>query len=174
LEVAIDETDTVTIVKSRLEISRNDQSQAIDEGLKLHGQGLDLKSVLLNGEPLTEQDYQCTDEFLIINDVPYSFVLEIETWLKPEENKALEGLYQSSGNFCTQCEAEGFRRITYYLDQPDVMSTFTTAILADKEKYPVLLSNGNLVEQGELPEGRHYAIWHDPFKKPCIYLPWCR
>jgi len=157
----------VTIVKSRLEILRNNQSECQDEVLRLDGQDLQLKSVLLNGQPLTEQDYQCTDEQLIILNVPFSFVLEIETWIKPEQNKALEGLYQSSGNFCTQCEAQGFRRITYYLDQPDVMSSFTTAIVADKEKYPVLLSNGNLVEQGELPEGRHYAVWHDPFKKPC-------
>lgn len=161
------ETETVTIVKSRLEILRNHKADCRDETLILNGQDLELKSILLNDQPLSELDYQCTDEQLIIPQVPYSFILEIETWIKPEENKALEGLYQSSGNFCTQCEAEGFRRITYYLDQPDVMSTFTTAIVADKEKYPVLLSNGNLVEQGELPEGRHYAIWHDPFKKPC-------
>ncbi|MCU7939759.1 MAG: aminopeptidase N [gamma proteobacterium symbiont of Bathyaustriella thionipta] len=157
----------VTIVKSRLEILRNDQSECKDKVLRLDGQNLQLQSVLLNGQLLTEADYQCTDEQLIIPDVPFSFILEVETWIKPEENKALEGLYQSSGNFCTQCEAEGFRRITYYLDQPDVMSSFTTAIVADKEKYPILLSNGNLVEQGELPEGHHYAIWHDPFKKPC-------
>ncbi len=169
MNVALPESDQqiVTIVKSRLEILRNEQSECQDEVLRLDGQDLQLKSVLLNGQPLTEQDYQCTDEQLIIPNVPFSFVLEIETWIKPEQNKALEGLYQSSGNFCTQCEAQGFRRITYYLDQPDVMSSFTTAIVADKEKYPVLLSNGNLVEQGELPEGRHYAVWHDPFKKPC-------
>ncbi len=158
---------TVTIVKSRLEILRNHKADSRDETLTLNGQGLEPKSILLNGQPLSELDFEYTDDHLTIPDVPYSFILEIETWIKPEENKALEGLYQSSGNFCTQCEAEGFRRITYYLDQPDVMSTFTTAIIADKEKYPVLLSNGNLVEQGELPEGRHYAIWHDPFKKPC-------
>ncbi len=159
--------EKVTLVKSRLEILRNEQSECQDETLYLDGQGLHLQAILLNGQSLSEGDYQCTEEQLIIPNVPFSFVLEIESWIKPEENKALEGLYQSSGNFCTQCEAEGFRRITYYLDQPDVMSTFTTAIVADKEKYPVLLSNGNLVEQGELPEGRHYAIWHDPFKKPC-------
>ncbi|RKZ97411.1 MAG: aminopeptidase N, partial [Gammaproteobacteria bacterium] len=169
MDVALPESDQqiVTIVKSRLEILRNDQSECKDGVLRLDGQDLQLKSVLLNSQPLTEQDYQCTDEQLIIPNVPFSFVLEIETWIKPEQNKALEGLYQSSGNFCTQCEAQGFRRISYYLDQPDVMSSFTTAIVADKEKYPVLLSNGNLVEQGELPEGRHYAVWHDPFKKPC-------
>ncbi|NOQ78934.1 MAG: aminopeptidase N, partial [Gammaproteobacteria bacterium] len=162
-----DKPEVVTIVKSRLEILRNEKSESHDDALRLAGQNLQLKSVLLNGQPLAGEDYQCTDEQLIIAKVPFSFVLEIETWIKPEENKALEGLYQSSGNFCTQCEAEGFRRITYYLDQPDIMSSFTTAIVADKEKYPVLLSNGNLMEQGELPEGRHYAVWHDPFKKPC-------
>ena len=169
MNVALTESaqQIVTIVKSRLEIVRNDQSECKDDVLRLDGQDLQLKSVLLNGQPLTEQSYQCTDEQLIIPNVPVSFILEIETWIKPEQNKALEGLYQSSGNFCTQCEAQGFRRISYYLDQPDIMSSFTTAIVADKEKYPVLLSNGNLVEQGELPEGRHYAVWHDPFKKPC-------
>ncbi|MCN4144302.1 MAG: aminopeptidase N [Thiohalomonas sp.] len=161
------EPEVVTIVKSRLEILRNEKLESYDDALRLSGQNLQLKSVLLNAQPLAGEDYQCTDEQLIIPKVPFSFVLEIETWIKPEENKALEGLYQSSGNFCTQCEAEGFRRITYYLDQPDIISSFTTAIVADKEKYPVLLSNGNLMEQGELPEGRHYSVWHDPFKKPC-------
>ena len=172
LETTIDdleaEPQTVTIVRSRIEIEHIEQAEyKTDKTLRLDGQNLQLQSVLLDGKALSEQEFQRTDEQLIIPDVPDSFVLEIETWLKPEENKALEGLYKSSGNFCTQCEAEGFRRITYYLDQPDVMSVFTTAIVADKEKYPILLANGNLVEKRDLPNGRHYAVWHDPFKKPC-------
>ena len=158
--------DIATIVKSRLEILRNDAAIHSDKVLRLHGQELQLKAVVLNGESLSEKDYQCDGELLTIPKVPYSFILEIETWLKPEENKALEGLYQSSGNFCTQCEAEGFRRITYYLDQPDVMSSFNTTIIADKSKYPYLLSNGNLIEQGDYDHDRHFAKWHDPFKKP--------
>ena len=168
LETTIDdleaEPQTVTIVRSRIEIEHIEQAEyKTDKTLRLDGQNLQLQSVLLDGKALSEQEFQRTDEQLIIPDVPDSFVLEIETWLKPEENKALEGLYKSSGNFCTQCEAEGFRRITYYLDQPDVMSVFTTAIVADKEKYPILLANGNLVEKRDLPNGRHYAVWHDPF-----------
>ncbi|MBE9526980.1 MAG: aminopeptidase N [Proteobacteria bacterium] len=160
------EQEVVTIVRSRLEFIRNNTIDESKSSLRLHGQSLQLKSIMLDGQRLSDQDYQRDEEKLTIHSVPDSFVLEIETWIKPEENKALEGLYQSSGNFCTQCEAQGFRHITYYLDQPDVMSTFTTSITADKTKYPVLLSNGNLVEQAELDNNKHFAKWHDPFKKP--------
>merc|ERR1719199_1483795 len=96
-----------------------------------------------------------------------SFKLSVVTEIRPQDNTLLEGLYKSSGNFCTQCEAEGFRGITYFLDRPDVMATYRTRIEADKGKYPVLLSNGNLIEEGELEGGRHFAVWEDPFKKPC-------
>lgn len=161
-----DSQEIVTIVTSRLEFIRNSDSDSDDQALKLHGQSLCLKSIVMDGKQLSEDDYDYDDEQLIIHKVPESFVLEIETWIKPEQNKALEGLYQSSGNFCTQCEAQGFRHITYYLDQPDVMSSFTTTIIADKNKYPVLLSNGNLIEQGSKDNNLHYAKWHDPFKKP--------
>ena len=104
---------------------------------------------------------------LTINDVPSKpFVLEIETVCDPEANKALSGLYRSQGVYCTQCEAEGFRRIAYYLDRPDVLSKFRVRIEADKKEAPILLSNGNLVESGELSDGRHFAVWEDPFPKP--------
>ncbi len=157
-----------TIVKSKLEIARNSEKEPrTPKALKLHGQHFILKSVAIDGICLSADAYQTNDEYLSIDVVPEEFVLAIETWLKPEENKALEGLYQSSGNFCTQCEAEGFRRITYYLDRPDVMSSFTTRIIADKSRYPVLLSNGNLIEKADLDHGRHSAVWHDPFNKPC-------
>ncbi len=159
-------TDIVTIVKSRLEILRTDNAKAGNYSLRLHGQNLDLQSVQINGQSLTDSDYTLDDEGLTLHEVPWSFVLETEVWIKPEQNKALEGLYQSSGNFCTQCEAEGFRRITYYLDQPDIMSVFYTTIIADKKKYPYLLSNGNLIEKGKVDEQRHFARWHDPFRKP--------
>src|SRR5690606_20484120 len=98
---------------------------------------------------------------------PASFVLEIGTRINPKANTHLSGLYISNNVFCTQCEAEGFRRITYFPDRPDVMAVYRTTIRADRRNYPVLLSNGNLVEQGELPDGRHYAVWDDPFPKPC-------
>ncbi len=160
------EQEVVTIVHSRLEFVRNNTIVKSESSLRLHGESLQLKYIMLDGQLLSEHDYHRDEEQLTIHSVPDSFVLEIETWIKPEKNKSLEGLYQSSGNFCTQCEAQGFRHITYYLDQPDVMSTFTTSITADKTKYPVLLSNGNLVGQAELDNNKHFAKWHDPFKKP--------
>ena len=96
-----------------------------------------------------------------------AFELEIETAINPAENSLLEGLYKSGGNFCTQCEAEGFRGITFFYDRPDVMAKYTTRVEASKSQYPVLLSNGNLKESGEAAGGRHYAVWVDPFPKPC-------
>ncbi|MBT8127252.1 MAG: aminopeptidase N [Gammaproteobacteria bacterium] len=135
--------------------------------LTLNGEHMQLEAVKLDGAVLGHADYEVTEDELIIHHVPDSFTLEIETLIKPQENTALEGLYKSGGNFCTQCEAEGFRRITYYLDRPDVMATFTTTVIADKQRYPVLLSNGNPVGQGEHDDGRHWVRWQDPFKKPC-------
>ena len=111
--------------------------------LLLDGQDLELISLSLNGKALTQDAYQVTDSQLIISQVPEQFSLTIVTRIYPQRNTSLEGLYQSSGNFCTQCEAQGFRKITYYQDRPDVMSVFSTNIIADKQKYPVLLSNGN-------------------------------
>jgi len=130
-------------------------------------QRLVLKSVVLDGVPLGADRYAVDGETLTITDVSMSFILEIETEIRPQENTSLEGLYKSSGNFCTQCEAEGFRKITYFLDRPDVMARYTTTIVADKARYPVLLSNGNLVASGDLEGGRHFASWDDPFRKPC-------
>ncbi len=138
-----------------------------DGALRLDGRHLQLLLVKLDGRVLMAKQYEVDEESLTIPMVPDSFVLEIQTLIKPQENTSLDGLYKSSGNFCTQCEAQGFRKITYYLDRPDVMTLFTTTIVADKAKYPVLLSNGNLVAQSELGDGRHSATWQDPFKKPC-------
>lgn len=135
--------------------------------LVLNGEHMQLGSIKLDGHALSASDYEVSEDELIIHKVPDRFDLEIETIIKPQENTALEGLYKSSGNFCTQCEAEGFRRITYYLDRPDVMAKFTTTVIADRKNYPVLLSNGNPVEQGEYEDGRHWVKWDDPFSKPC-------
>ncbi|MBV8977036.1 MAG: aminopeptidase N [Alphaproteobacteria bacterium] len=135
-----------------------------DEPLVLNGEHLKLVSVALDGRPA---DFVKDDETLTIARTPERFTLEIVTEISPADNTALEGLYLSKGMFCTQCEAEGFRRITYYLDRPDVLAVYTTRIEASKADYPVLLSNGNLIESGDLANGRHYAVWHDPYPKPC-------
>ena len=135
--------------------------------LILNGEHVQLGVLKLDGVELTTADYEVTEQELTIHSLPDKFVLEIETIIKPQENTALEGLYKSSSNFCTQCEAEGFRRITYYPDRPDVMARFTTTVIADKQNYPVLLSNGNLVDQGDFEDGRHWVKWEDPFSKPC-------
>lgn len=136
--------------------------------LVLDGQELKLISVKVNSKELKEGDFQLDSLHLILLSPPSGkFILEIFTEICPQKNTSLEGLYQSSGNFCTQCEAEGFRKITFYQDRPDIMAKYTCRIEADKLLYPVLLSNGNLIEQGDLEGGRHYALWEDPFKKPC-------
>lgn len=133
--------------------------------LVLDGEELELLSVLLNGSRLMENEYALTDHSLTIDHPPETFDLEISTLLRPQDNTSLEGLYRSNGNYCTQCEAEGFRKITFFLDRPDVMSRYTTTIEAPRS-VPVLLANGNLVEAGELSGDRHYARWEDPFPKP--------
>ncbi len=156
-----------TLVKSRLAIHANSPSTfKKSSSLVLQGEELELKAVILDGKPLTVKQYKVTPECLTISNVSEKFVLEVHTVIKPQKNTALSGLYKSSGNFCTQCEAEGFRRITYFLDRPDVMSRYTTTIIADQKRYPVLLSNGNLVGSGKLDENRHWARWEDPYKKP--------
>ncbi|TCV90273.1 aminopeptidase N [Sulfurirhabdus autotrophica] len=152
-------------VTSRLAmICNHDRSQGA-KPLVLHGEKVKLISVKLNDQLLPAAGYQVTNENLTVSDLPESFTLEVVTEIKPQENKALEGLYKSGGHFCTQCEAEGFRKITYFLDRPDVMAKYTTTIVADT-KYPQLLSNGNLVDHGKLEGNRHWAKWEDPFKKP--------
>ncbi|WP_303720473.1 aminopeptidase N [Malonomonas rubra] len=153
-----------TRVVSRVQFSRNPDRQTA-EPLVLDGNSMQLIAVKLNNAPLDDSAYRLDEESLVINEVPEKFMLEIETQIDPARNTSLEGLYQSSGNFCTQCEAHGFRKITYYPDRPDVMARFKVRIEADQH-YPVLLSNGNLIGEGELPGGRHFAEWEDPFPKP--------
>jgi aminopeptidase N len=152
-----------TIVASRLEIERNPDCPG--QPLRLDGEGLNLMRVLADGESVS---FRHEDGALVIDQPPAAerFVLEIRNTCAPDKNTELSGLYTSNGGFFTQCEAEGFRRITYFLDRPDVMAVYTVTLRADKARYPVLLSNGNLVEQGDLDGGRHFAKWRDPHAKP--------
>jgi aminopeptidase N len=146
-------------------ISKVTRSGAAGAPLVLNGEHMRLIAVAVDGKP--RDDYQLNDEQLVLGDVPDNFTLEIVTEIAPSKNTSLEGLYTSKGIFCTQCEAEGFRRITYFLDRPDVLAVYTTRVEADKSKLPVLLSNGNRIDGGDLPGGRHFAVWNDPFPKPC-------
>ncbi|KAL6501710.1 Puromycin-sensitive aminopeptidase [Orobanche gracilis] len=136
--------------------------------LLLDGVDLKLISLKVNGKELKEDDYHLDSRQLTISSPPIGkFTLEVVNEIYPQKNTSLEGLYKSSGNFCTQCEAEGFRKITFYQDRPDIMAKYTCRIEGDKSLYPVLLSNGNLIKQGDLDGNKHYAIWEDPFVKPC-------
>ncbi|WP_207481516.1 aminopeptidase N [Arenibaculum pallidiluteum] len=160
--------EEATRVRSRLAMRPNPAAQGSAATLVLDGQDLVLVALSLDGAPLAPGAYRVGEERLEIPGVPdRPFVLEVETEIRPQDNTSLEGLYKSSGNFCTQCEAEGFRKITYFLDRPDVMARYRTTIVADKARYPVLLSNGNPTGAGELEGGRHWATWEDPFPKPC-------
>ena len=156
-------TEVVSTVQYRRNPARTGRAQA----LALDGYDMTLLLVRLDGRELDADAYQLHDDGLRLTDVPDAFGLEITTRIDPEANTALEGLYRSGGNYCTQCEAQGFRRITYYQDRPDVMAPFSVRIEADKATNPVLLSNGNPVGQGDLDAGLHWAEWHDPFAKPC-------
>ncbi len=163
VELSFDLDPAKTIVGSRMRIERN---LAVPSGpLQLHGEGLNLLRVLADGESVSFRE---EGGLLVIDNPPAAdrFTLEIRNTIAPDKNTELSGLYTSSSGLYTQCEAEGFRRITYFLDRPDVMAVYTVLLRADKARYPVLLSNGNLVEQGELDNGRHFAKWHDPFPKP--------
>jgi aminopeptidase N len=152
-----------TIVKSEVQYLKN--AESVSHTLVLNGQDQTLISVELGGVPF--KDYTLADEKMTISNAGDAFTLTITTEIDPAANAALEGLYKSQGNYCTQCEAEGFRRITFFQDRPDILTTFSVRIEADKTHYPVLLSNGNLVEAGELANGRHFTAWNDPFPKPC-------
>lgn len=157
--------DGETLVSAMLYLYRNPAAKVPATQLTLHGADLELVSIAVDGRLLDATEYAFGEESLTVFNTPEQFSLITITKIKPETNTSLEGLYKSRTMYCTQCEAEGFRKITYYLDRPDVMSEFTTTVVADK-KFPVLLSNGNLIAQGDVGEHRHYATWHDPFKKP--------
>ncbi len=162
----IDIQDKFTRVRSRLNISRNPASKNKKAPLVLDGEAQKLLGVTLNGKKLSPKDYKLAPHTLTLN-APDKAVLEIDSTNEPQNNTALSGLYAAGPLLCTQCESEGFRRITYYPDRPDVLAKFTVTIHADKKRYPYLLANGNRVKTGNEPKGRHFAMWEDPFPKPC-------
>ncbi|WP_318456923.1 aminopeptidase N [Photobacterium leiognathi] len=162
IDLTFDLNDTKTQVTAQSKVVR--MGDNADAKLVLDGDELELVSVTVNGEVWSA--YTKEDGHLVLSDLPAEFDLTIVTMINPEANTALEGLYKSGGGFCTQCEAEGFRRITYYLDRPDVLARFTTKIIADKAAFPFLLSNGNRIAEGDLDNGRHWVQWQDPFPKP--------
>lgn len=166
VELNFDLSPTATEVFSTLTLRLNPDRNGVIEPLVLDGEHLQLLAVKVDGIPLTLADYQCDDVGLTIPAPPAQFILHIITRIDPLNNTALEGLYQSNGIFCTQCEPEGFRKITYYPDRPDVLAPFRVRIEGEPADCPVLLSNGNLVDQGVLDSGRHFACWEDPFPKP--------
>ncbi len=165
LDVSLD--PTATTVRAKLKLKPN--SGGTPAPLVLDGEALELRSLALDGKPLPSDSFLATPERLTIAQPPNRpFELTIETIVDPTANTQLMGLYRAGATYCTQCEAEGFRRITYFLDRPDVMAVYTTRIEADKTETPILLSNGNLIAQGDVSgTNRHFAVWHDPFKKPC-------
>lgn len=161
IHLSFDLQNDHTLVESHMALKRLSPGN-----LCLNGDELKLISIHMNGELLQDNRYQRQGEDLLINDCPDAFELTIVTQIHPDTNTALSGLFRSNQQLCTQCEAEGFRRMTFFPDRPDVLTRFTTKIIADKDKYPVLLSNGNLIESGDLGNGRHWVVWQDPFKKP--------
>ncbi len=168
-----------TLVHAQLVMRRNPEAGAGLPSLRLDGQDLELISLSINDRQLGLGDYEIGEESLTLQPDAERFTLDSTVVIHPESNTALEGLYKSGKMFCTQCEAEGFRKITYYLDRPDVMSKFTTTVSAEKHAYPILLSNGNPIASGEEDDGRHWATWEDPFKKPAYLFAlvagdlWC-
>jgi len=163
VELDFDLQTDATIVRSKLHVTKNSNS----DDLFLDGEGIKLLGLKLDGENLQKSRIKTSKSGLTISGVPDDFVLEIKTQCAPDKNTRLMGLYVSGGRFCTQCEAQGFRRITYFPDRPDVLSTYTVRMAADKAKYPTLLANGNKIDSGDLADGRHFALWEDPFPKPC-------
>ncbi|KWU01525.1 aminopeptidase N [Vibrio toranzoniae] len=160
IDLTFDLYDSASIITAVSSVKQEKESST----LVLDGEGLKLVSVLVEGKEWTQ--YELSETQLTLNDLPKEFTLTIVTEVDPEGNSALEGLYKSGGAFCTQCEAEGFRRITYYMDRPDVLAKFTTTVIADKSENPFLLSNGNRVDEGEAENGRHWVKWQDPHPKP--------
>jgi aminopeptidase N len=166
VELTVELDDGCTMVKSRLTISANYDLEKGMRPLVLDGQDLTLKWIRLNGEPLGDDLYQLDEKHLTIPAPSPEMVLELANTIHPDQNTALEGLYKSGDKLCTQCEAEGFRRITWFADRPDVLSRFEVTLIGDPEKYPVMLANGNRIDSGHLDDGRHWVKWQDPFPKP--------
>ena len=167
VQLDVDLRDGQTRVTSTMQLRRNPEHTRKSGGdLVLDGESLTLESLVIDGEPVMANRYRYEKDQLTIESVPEAFSLTSVVLIEPEKNTALDGLYRSNGMYCTQCEAEGFRRITFFPDRPDVLARFTTTVRADKKRYPLLLSNGNPVDQGEDGD-RHWVTWEDPFPKPC-------
>ena len=167
VELRVELDASTTRVASELQVRRNPDAALAKHECVLNGRDVALCSLRLDGQLVPRERYQVDHEHLIIDSVPEEFVLAIETDVQPKHNSSLEGLYQSGEILCTQCEAEGFRKITYFPDRPDVMARYRVTLVADRSDYPVLLSNGNREAAGVLDDGRHWATWRDPFPKPC-------
>ncbi|MGZ3634171.1 MAG: aminopeptidase N, partial [Parachlamydiaceae bacterium] len=165
VHLCFDLEDEKTLVTSKMDFIRNPESTS-NFSLVLNGEELKLHSIKLDGRLLSDAEYDVDEKILTIHNPPQAFTLQIENEINPKKNTALEGLYKSGGIFCTQNEPEGFRRITYFLDRSDVMAKYTTKIMADQKRYPILLSNGNEIGRGSLDNGRHWVEWQDPFAKP--------
>ena len=166
-DLVFDLGDEHTRVTTKLAVRRNPASEDKSGSLELNSKGaMQLQWIEVDGQRLGESAYSLTDNMLTLSNLPSSCVISSEVLIQPQANTSLMGLYRSRTMYCTQCEAEGFRRITYFPDRPDIMSVFTVKIVADKASYPVLLSNGNAIERADLDHGRHTVTWHDPFKKP--------
>lgn len=168
IDLEVDIFEDFTIVSSEIKIDKRKDILGKKVNLELNGEGIELLEIKLNGETLPHDRFQLSsDKLVILNLENDSVILNIKNKIDPKNNKALEGFYQSGPQLCTQCEPEGFRRITYFIDRPDVMAKFRTKMIADKSQFPFLLSNGNRVGSGSLGDGRHWAYWEDPFRKPC-------
>jgi aminopeptidase N len=163
--------DESTRVQAELQFRRNAEGGDLDGqppgGIELDGQNMELVSLALDGRALQEGEYTVSPDKLVVHDAPESCCLSLEVRIRPQENTALEGLYPSGQFLLTQCESEGFRKICYFPDRPDVMTCYEVTVVADRARYPVLLSNGNAVASGSLDDGRHWVRWDDPFAKPC-------
>ena len=166
-DLLFDLGDEETRVTTKMAVRRNPDSSDKTGALELNSKGdVQLQSIAVDGQRLDSSAYSLSDNLLSLPDLPDSCVVSTEVLIQPQLNTSMMGLYRSRTMYCTQCEAEGFRRITYFPDRPDIMSVFTVKIVADKARYPVLLSNGNAIERADLDAGRHTVTWHDPFKKP--------
>ena len=166
-DLVFDLGDEQTIVTCSLMVRRNSESDDQTGAFELNSKGdVALLWVEVDGQRLESDGYSLTDNLLRLYNLPSQALVRTQVVIKPQSNTSMMGLYRSRTMYCTQCEAEGFRRITYFPDRPDIMSVFTVKIIADKTAYPVLLSNGNAIERGDMDAGRHFVTWHDPFKKP--------
>ncbi len=166
IDLTIEITNDIVTVSSLMKIRKNPRIADQTAPLFLHKGDYPITKVIADTMVLLPEEYESGVDFLKIARTPNIFTLEIRNTLIPKNNTSLEGLYLSGAVLCTQCEAEGFRKITPYIDCPDILATYNCTIIADKTRYPVLLSNGNLVKSGDLNKNRHFAVWEDPFKKP--------